>query len=255
MLVNGKRVTKYNHNGEVYLEGREGSNYQIELVNRSSTQAEFVVSVDGLSIIDGKPAGSKSKGYIVPAYGSSVIDGWKVDSDTAATFKFGGKGKSYANTGAHGDVKNAGVIGLQVFRQYVSVPKIRSIPFDPIWQDVYQPYRATFGSPAYYDAPRGICATNHLSTSTTAAATQNLGAEYTSSIGTEFGDATDFKTTTVYFKRASNTPDTVKVFYYGDAKDLNRLGIVLDWQVEKAPKRPSAFPADSCPPPPGWRSK
>ncbi len=259
VLVDGKRVTKYNANGDVYLEGRPGSSYELELVNKTNTDAEFIVSVDGLSIVDGKPAGTQSTGYIVRAYRTDRIKGWKVNSDTAAEFKFGAKSKSYANLSHAGDVQNAGVIGLQVFpRKYVApvYPPVYNNGYHPFVDPWYnQEYTSTWksASPMRGIAPQSFnnVAMGSAATSRSAAVEDSL-MTFGSSLGTEFGEATKFTTTTVDFQRASTAPQYQTVMYYGDAKDLNKLGIVLDWQASKQVK-PQAFPADSCVPPVGWR--
>lgn len=267
VLVNGKAATQYNHDGDVYLEGRPGSTYELELRNNTSVDAEFVVSVDGLSIVDGKPAGAGSTGYVISAWQTARIKGWKVDSDIAAAFKFAAKGKSYAALSDDGDVQNSGVMGLQVFPR-----KARPVFRTPV--QPYQPYWYT-NDMIYYDTtapiPKGLapvsrgismnaaglnqvqCSYTSGSAVGMAALSKSTGAatqEYNSSLGTEFGDATNFKTTKVDFERASNIPALTAVVYYGDAKDLNKLGIVLDWQ--KPAKKPQAFPADGCAPPKGW---
>jgi len=132
VLINGRRVSEYKHDIDTYIEGRPGSEYELELVNKSYQDAEFVVSVDGLSINTGKAAGRTSSGYIVRGNSSVTIKGWLVDNNTAAKFKFGAKGKSYAAKSKEGSVTNAGVIGLQVFTQKPvirhRVPEVPNIP-------------------------------------------------------------------------------------------------------------------------------
>lgn len=271
VLVNGRRVTTYEHNGETYFEGRPGTEYELELVNLSNTDCEFVVSIDGMSINDGQPAGRDSRGYIIRSYGNTRIKGWLLNNSEAATFKFGAKGKSYAAQSEQGDVKNTGVIGLQVF------PKKYVPPFD--WNKLHVnnnfgwsddvPYN---GFPPRQFLSKGIAPTRSLGAQSMGYVDTSLSAgdvppsfnyctasasaeSFTSSVGTEFGRATKMDTTKVSFERASDTPTTTVVLYYGDSKDLNRLGIQLDWQKPKAREtKPNPFPADGyCKPPSGWR--
>jgi hypothetical protein len=273
VLVNGRRATTYEHNGETYFEGRPGTEYELELVNRSSTDAEFVVSIDGLSINDGQPAGRESKGYIISAYGSSRIKGWLLNTNQVAAFKFGAKGKSYAAQSEQGDAKNTGVIGLQVFpRKYVAPPVYArpSISDTVNWGDDYRSQtRSMFkGITSQDDRPRGIAPSGAISKGVSMGyadpgptasmmsfnACASVGSNFESSVGTEFGRSTEMKTTKVSFDRASDTPSETIVLYYGDSKDLNRLGIQLDWQkTPKATPRPNPFPADGyCKPPANW---
>lgn len=265
VLVNGKAATQYTHDGDVYLEGRPGSTYELELRNNTSQDAEFVVSVDGLSIIDGKPAGAGSTGYIISAWQTARIKGWKVDSDIAAAFKFGAKAKSYAALSDDGDVQNTGVMGLQVFPRKIVV---RTPTLQPYWYtDNLNMPLIGMAAPVMRGGEQMKSATSRSINLSASAVNQvqatytsdvsgsmplagSAASEYNSSLGTEFGDAVNFKTTKVDFERASNIPAYKGVIYYGDAKDLNKLGIVLDWQ--KPSKKPQAFPADGCKPPKGW---
>ena len=50
LLVDGKPIHEYHHEGRVFVEGRSGSEYKIRIKNNSSTRACFVVSVDGLTL-------------------------------------------------------------------------------------------------------------------------------------------------------------------------------------------------------------
>ena len=77
---------------------------------------------------------------------------------------------------------------------------------------------------------------------------------FASSVGTEFGDAATFKTRTVNFERQA-TAAYKHVIYYGSSKDLNALGIVLNWQKPKVQAKPNPFPGDFCTPPAGWVNK
>jgi len=274
VLINGRRVSEYKHDIDTYIEGRPGSEYELELVNKSYQDAEFVVSVDGLSINTGKAAGRTSSGYIVRGNSSVTIKGWLVDNNNAAKFKIGAKGKSYAAKSKEGSVTNAGVIGLQVFTQKPvirhRVPEVPNIPYDNHW------FGATkLGNPSWSytnnssDASQlaarpeaisksAIRSLNYTSGSVAKGVTppsDGSMSSFTSSVGTEFGEAAQFKTTTVSFERASDTPVSSRAIYYGDKNDLNKLGIVLDWQ-RTTPVKPNAFPADTyCVPPTGWKGR
>ena len=51
--INGKRVRSYTHEGNLYVEGREGTEYTIELRNDNHMRRLYVVSVDGINAISG----------------------------------------------------------------------------------------------------------------------------------------------------------------------------------------------------------
>lgn len=97
-----------------FLVGREGSSYSIVINNRCRSRLEVVVSVDGLDVIDGKPASIKKRGYVIMPGKTLEIPGWRTAPDRVARFLFTPVSGSYANL-KHGDHRNVGVIGLAVF--------------------------------------------------------------------------------------------------------------------------------------------
>lgn len=125
ILSNGTMVSKIKWNGNTIIEGRPGSEFSIKLKNNSYERKLAIVSIDGLSILDGKPAGSNSSGYVLNGYEEITIPGWMIDSKTAAKFQFRNTGnkkhksKTYVeqleNLGYDVDVENQGIIGLMVY--------------------------------------------------------------------------------------------------------------------------------------------
>lgn len=116
VLVKGKPVTEFPHMGQVYIEGRDGSNFEIEVKNNNHFRVEAVISVDGLSVIDGKDAGPNSSGYLIDARSSISIPGWKLTEEQVAAFQFAGKKGSYVAQ-ATGSDRNTGVIGVLAFAE------------------------------------------------------------------------------------------------------------------------------------------
>jgi hypothetical protein len=84
--------------------------------NRTQNRLELVVSVDGLDVIDGRPASFSKRGYLVDPQGELEIDGFRQSMDTVAAFRFGSVRGSYASQKT-GDSRNVGVIGLAVFHE------------------------------------------------------------------------------------------------------------------------------------------
>ncbi len=106
-------------NGRTLIVGREGQRYDIVLENRSGGRFEVVASVDGLDVIDGRPADLAKRGYIIEPYGTLVIDGFRTSESTVAAFRFGAVSDSYAAR-TSGD-RNVGVIGVAMFAERGSV--------------------------------------------------------------------------------------------------------------------------------------
>jgi hypothetical protein len=115
ILVNGHVVTKYVHEGKVYVEGRSGTEYSLRFRNNSNRRVLAVLSVDGLSCMNGEVAKFDDDGYVVDARSSITVPGWRLNNEEVANFKFGGKGKSYAQKS--GQPLNVGVIGCAVFEE------------------------------------------------------------------------------------------------------------------------------------------
>src|SRR5438132_13719909 len=97
VLIGGAPARTYRHDGETLVLGHLGERYTLRVVNRSGRRIEAVVSVDGRDVIDGKPADWRRKrGYIVPAWGSADIDGWRLSLQEAAAFRFATVPDAYA---------------------------------------------------------------------------------------------------------------------------------------------------------------
>jgi len=248
ILVKGRPITEYPHNDQVFVEGRAGSEYEIEVRNHSYQRVEAVLSVDGLSVTDGKPAGTQSQGYLISSRGVVRIPGWTLTGATVAKFAFAGKQESYsAQTGQ--DTRNVGVIGAMVFRE-----KLR--PWVP---------PITISTPSYSPSFRGIAPTPFYGVATSSAGWSGSGTTMNStvdaqsfnsagsmqqqSLGTAFGDATTFATTTVAFERGDLL--VTLLCHYDERRGLRARGVKIERR--KPHPTPQAFPAMGCQPPPGWR--
>jgi len=108
-------------NGRRYVEGRNGSTYSIVIKNRCKSRILVVLSVDGLDVMDGKPAGTSRPGYVINAGDTLEVKGFRTSYDAVAAFKFSSVSSSYAAT-RHGDTRNVGVIGLAAFLEKGSDP-------------------------------------------------------------------------------------------------------------------------------------
>lgn len=116
VLADGQPIRLISHEGRQYLPVlRLGTEYQIRVNNRGPKRIEAVVSVDGLSVISGRPASEKGTGYLVDANSNIVIKGWRRDKDTVAAFTFEDRDNSYAARMGHRE--NIGVIGLVAFEE------------------------------------------------------------------------------------------------------------------------------------------
>ena len=104
-----------------FVVGEEGRRYSIVVRNRSDFRVEVVLSVDGLDVIDGRPASYRKRGYVIRPYGSVSVEGFRRSADAVAAFRFGSVRESYANQ-KYGETRNVGVIGIAVFNEYGTNP-------------------------------------------------------------------------------------------------------------------------------------
>ena len=273
VLVGGVSARTYLHAGETHILGHSGERYVLRVHNRSARRVEAVVSVDGLDVIDGKPGDyTRKRGYLVPAYGSVDIDGWRVSEREAAAFRFGAIEESYA--ARTGKPRNIGVIGVAIFperrlnppKPYVVRPEPprRSFDYrDDEYAGVERKFEAEAPPPAA--APSASSAdgarASAESSSRGAGAASAPAKRSRSGLGTEYGEALHSQIHEVQFKRADvSSPAVLLGARYNDRAGLLALGIDLDDECsdEDLARRQSARPFPVAErrfarPPTGWR--
>jgi hypothetical protein len=144
VLVDGVPAPTFFQNGETYVMGALGERYTLRILNHTGRRIEAVASVDGRDVVDGRPADFRNKrGYIVPAWGSVDIDGWRLSRAQVAAFRFSSVADSYA--ARTGTAREVGVIGAAIFpERFVPPPR----PIEPYSWNPYNRYRN-------YDRTRG----------------------------------------------------------------------------------------------------
>lgn len=114
--ADGSRLPSFEHGGQFYLAGEEGERYELHLRNRSSSRIEVVVSVDGRDVLTGEEADyTVHRGYIVPAWGTVTISGFRRSLDHVAAFRFSAPEHAYSSR--LGTPQHVGVIGVAAFRE------------------------------------------------------------------------------------------------------------------------------------------
>ena len=117
----GERLPVYRHGGRMYVEGRAGERYAVELRNRTGGRILTVLSVDGVNAITGQTAAASQSGYVLGAGDRAEIAGWRKDMSDVAAFYFTALPDAYAARSGRPD--NVGVIGVAVFKEYVEPPR------------------------------------------------------------------------------------------------------------------------------------
>jgi hypothetical protein len=124
MRDSGETLPTYQLRDRFYVQGSVGERYVIRITNPTDRRIEAVVSVDGLDVIDGENGDLRKRGYVVPAYGETRIEGFRTSHADVATFRFSSVGGSYA--GQKGKARNVGVIAVALFEE-VAPPEQQEI--------------------------------------------------------------------------------------------------------------------------------
>ena len=238
VFVHGKHIKEYIHQNKTYVEGRKNSTFSIKLRNNSSEKALFVLTIDGLSVIDGKDASFDSRGYIINGYDSMIVNGWRVNDNEVAQFFFSSPDESYRKRMSKGN--NLGVIGLAVFTEkekyqptiikeyipyYPAYPRYPNYPYTPVY-----PY---WGTTSY--------------TATGANTTNNTDCSYYASqenqnLGTGWGKKESSKVVSTNFDRKEK-PNTIFEIFYNTREQLEKIGINFT-RRQVAISTPRAFPRE-----------
>jgi len=106
--------------GRFYVTGSLNERNTLRVTNPTARRVEAVVTVDGLDVVDGEAGDLRKRGYIVPAYGETRIEGFRTSLSDVATFRFSSVDGSYA--GMKGKARNVGVIAVAIFEETAPPP-------------------------------------------------------------------------------------------------------------------------------------
>ena len=118
---NGDTAPTYGAKDRFYVQGNAGERYTIRITNPTPNRVEAVITVDGLDVIDGEAGDLRKRGYVVPPYGETRIEGFRVSQADVATFRFSAVDDSYA--GKKGKARNVGVIAVAIFEEHAPEPE------------------------------------------------------------------------------------------------------------------------------------
>lgn len=236
VLVNGKPLKEYLHKTRTYVEGRKGTTFSLRLRNHSSERAVFVPTIDGLSVIDGKVASFDSRGYIVNAYDSVTVEGWRTSDHDIAKFFFSSPKDAYAHS--KGGDMNIGVIGCAVFKERPSDKKT-TITYGTMDTPLFFDGRTYETSYVAYSKSLDNAVVSCLSTS-------SIPSEVEQRLGTGWGETKTSEVITLSFDRERDPCELFEI-YYNTREELEKLGITFK---EPLYVTPNAFPGETyCEPP------
>ncbi|HTV21256.1 MAG TPA: hypothetical protein VMG12_21365 [Polyangiaceae bacterium] len=108
--------------------GAPGERYALAIENSTAARFEVVASVDGLDVLDGEGASFEKRGYLIGAYSSVLIDGFRRSDAEVAAFRLGDVARSYA--ASKGQARNVGVVGFALFEE-----RRAAVLEPPRWRD------------------------------------------------------------------------------------------------------------------------
>ena len=261
VLVNGRKVREYSHEGDTYVAAKKGTEFEIELKNVTSKRLVAIVSVDGLDVVSGKPATSDSSGYIVEPFSNVKVKGFRKDDDVVGAFKFTGSDDSYAE--GTGDGGNEGVIAVRYYGEYqpplqllTDALRSRKLCNDNPSREgtgYHTPYTATYsGKITPQSAGMIIGGSIECNLMGESKASYSSDISYSDDtlgfdMGTTWGSKRTDKIEMVEFERGDLV--TEHTIFYASDKALKSMGVPM---IKKsAISKPKAF-TDFAEPPKGW---
>lgn len=249
---NGDWLQNWPHRGQQWIAGTPGHRYSVRLTNTSGQRVLVVLSVDGVNAISGQTASPSQAGYVLDAWQSTEINGWRKSLDDVAQFVFTDLPDSYAARTGRPD--NVGVIGVAVFQEREA--------YRPQYQPPPRPYPSPYPYPPYARPAEGeASAKAERRRADAASAPAPLGAARESapadaaaqSIGTGHGSREWSPVSQTQFVRASRAPAQVIQLRYDDYTNLVARGVVPRYRDPSYSRNgePRAFPNGFVADPPG----
>jgi len=271
VIIKGKPIQEYNKDTNVFIEGRKGSNFELELTNLTGRRLLVHPTVDGLSAMTGKEASrtDNTHGYVLAPFQTARIPGWRLNDSEVAKFFFSGEGKSYAEKIGKGADK--GVIAAAIWEEMLytwNFSTFTSAVTGCVSND-YTSWNVLGGGSHTADAspisevsytcsaaaaPRPNVCRSRMGNSASDMGFTEIGESKSSqNLGTGFGRRAEHQTARTAFTPAQTEPNLVAVIYYDDLRGLKARGIRISNRSNDQ-GLPNPFPKDptGCAPPAGW---
>ena len=255
----GTSLTTHARDGKLYVAGTPGHRYSVRIANRIGARVLAVLSVDGVNAISGETANPEQTGYVLDAYQSTEVNGWRKNMNEVAQFNFTALDNSYA--ARTGRPNNVGVIGVAVFREKPLFWREGKIADAPL-ADRYAPTAksSAAGTPAPASAPAesteaqagaardepAQTAGNATPADTLAYAKQRRESK-DESLGTGHGAREVSQVTYTNFDRASAQPNEVVSIWYDSYNNLVARGVIP--VPRPRAREPQPFPPQFVPDP------
>ena len=244
----GRTLPTFGHRGATYVLGEYDSRYNVRVHNHTGRRVEAVVTVDGRDAISGAVGDfARQRGYIVPAHGSVLVEGFRQSHSAVAAFRFTPPGDSYS--GRMGTPQHTGVVGVAIFKERHRRRVAKAVPRPRPRRD-----HLRAPPPDLDDASGAAEATPSPKRKRAGRSQSGLGgADYArpesrQNLGTRYGESRHSPVVEVPFQRArSRRPNQILAVYYDDASGLASRGISV---YPRYSSTPNPFPQQFAPPPP-----
>ncbi len=227
----GSVLATHRHDGKLYIAGVPGHRYSVRLSNRTSSRVLTVLSVDGVNAISGQTANPNQSGYVLDAWQSTEVEGWRKNMSEIAQFNFTALDNSYA--ARTGRPNNVGVIGVAVFREKPPVWRERDdrISMQEAESQPRSKDSAAAPSPAAPASAGAAQAAKSTNAPGGAARADSLAAQHPTpkpeeSLGTGHGARESSYASYTTFERASSSPDEVDSVWYDSYRNLVARGVI-----------------------------
>lgn len=243
----GETLRTYRDHGKLYVAGTPGHRYAVRLANRTGGRVLTVLSVDGVNAITGQTASPDQSGYVLDAWESTEIGGWRKSDDEIAQFNFTALPDSYA--ARTGRPANVGVIGVAVFTERVPAWRKRD---DEIAREQPAPPLPSLneGGAGREQAPAADAAKPASAPAPAQAESRARAGAFAKSeerLGTGHGAREYSHIDTTTFERATRYPAEQLSIWYDSYRNLVAQGII---ERPIARHDPQPFPNGYVPDPP-----
>lgn len=235
---NGQTLPTWASGGKLYVAGTPGHRYSVRLTNHSGGRVLAVLSVDGVNAVSGQTASPDQTGYVLGAWESTEIAGWRKSLDEIAQFNFTALPNSYA--ARTGRPANVGVIGIAVFAERVPEWREREAIADA------PPPPATAPAPEQ-NAAGAMDAAKPAARMQESVAKSAAPMRRAESLGTGHGAREVAHVDQTTFERATRTPAETLAIRYDSYPNLVAQGII---ERPIARRDPQPFPGAFVPDPP-----
>ncbi|HYA97778.1 MAG TPA: hypothetical protein VEH49_06750, partial [Methylomirabilota bacterium] len=236
----GAMLPTFRSDGRWYVVGRTGDEYEVHIRNNTAADLLAVVSVDGVNVVSGETASPGQSGYVIGAWQSLDIRGWRKSLARIAAFYFTDRSDAYATRTGRPD--EVGVIGVALFRRKAQAPAELEQPQPRIEPRSDDQLRQPAPAQRRGEAP---AAAQNAAPDFSVEGAPAPGAAIEPGIGTGHGRSEASHARYVGFERESDLPNEIVELRYDSRANLVARGI-----IPPRPRDPNPFPARFVPDPP-----